>query len=110
MSDSDSEIQFNIKHSQAQQMESCHSSDAESVNGAELSQNQLQYSHKAIHAFQIATIIRTRVQSSQKVVDLVALSMCRFLLTYLDLAVNHNGRQSYRSPQRQLSELRNNVC
>ena len=45
MSDSDSEIQFNINHSQAQQMESCHSSNAESVNGAELSQNQLQYSH-----------------------------------------------------------------
>ena len=73
----------------------------------------------AIHVFQIATIILTRVQSSQKVVDLVALSMCRFLLTYLDLAVNHNGRQSYRSLhngrqsyrslQRQLSKLRNNV-
>ena len=45
MSDSDSEIQFNIKHSQVQQMESCHSSDAESVNRAALSQNQLQYSH-----------------------------------------------------------------
>ena len=63
MSDSDSEIQFNIKHSQAQQMESCHNSDAESVSEAELSQNQLQCSHNGYTCISDDNLDQSTVES-----------------------------------------------